>query len=324
MRAIHCEKLGGPEDLVLTEADDPQPAPGEVLIEVRAAGVNFPDTLIIAGRYQFQPPLPFSPGSEVAGVIAAVGEGVSALSVGDRVAASFLFGGFVERICVPAERVVRLPDGVSFEAGASFPMVYGTSLYALKDRARLQAGETLLVLGAAGGVGLAAVDIGRQMGARVIAAASTPEKLALCQKYGAEAVINYREEDLKKRVKALTNGRGADVIYDPVGGPASEQALRACAWEGRFLVVGFAAGAIPKIPLNLVLLKSCQMVGVFWGAFTMRDPAANAQNTRHILEQMATGGFTPHIHARYSLDEAARALQDITARRVMGKIVLVP
>jgi NADPH2:quinone reductase len=324
MRAVLCKAYGPPESLVVEELPSPTAGLGEVVLDVRACGVNFPDVLIIQNKYQFRPPLPFSPGGEVAGVIKDLGEGVKDLRVGQRVIGSTGWGGFAEELALDATRVTPIPDSMDFETASAFLLTYGTSHHALKDRAQLRAGETLLVLGAAGGVGLAAVEIGKVMGARVIAAASAPEKLAVCREHGADEVIDYAKEDLKERVKQLTAGEGADVVYDPVGGAFSEAALRATAWNGRFLVIGFAAGDIPKIPLNLVLLKGCAIVGVFWGAFTAREPARNRANIDELLTWFEAGKIKPHISATYPLERAAVALNDMAARRVTGKVVLVP
>jgi NADPH2:quinone reductase len=285
--------------------------------------VNFPDLLITQGKYQFKPPPPFVPGGEVAGVVRAVGAGVTGFSPGDRVAASMLFGAFAERVAVPAAAAARLPEGVSFEVGAAVLLTYATTVHALVDRAALRAGETLLVLGAAGGVGTAAIEIGKCLGARVIAAASSDEKLAYCREHGADATINYATEDLKERAKALSGG-GAGVIYDPVGGDLTEAALRAIGWEGRYLIVGFAAGSIPKIPANLVLLKSCQIVGVFWGAFAQREPARNGANVERVLAWLAEGKIRPHVDAVLPFERAGEALERIGRREVKGKLVLVP
>jgi NADPH2:quinone reductase len=322
MKAILCTHYGPPEELILAEVTTPIPKKGEVLIAVRACGVNFPDTLIIQGQYQFKPPLPFSPGSDVAGVITAVGQGVERWQVDDEVVTVLFHGGFAEAVIAPAAACFPKPPQMSFAQAASFMMAYGTSYYALKDRANLQPGETLLVLGASGGVGLTAVELGKIMGARVIAAASTAEKLELCREYGADEGINYTQEDLKERIKELTGGQGADVVYDPVGGSYSEPALRATAWNGRFLVVGFAAGDIPKIPLNLPLLKGCQITGVFWGSFTQREPEANAQNMRQLVKWFTEGKIKPHIHAVYPLAETAAALRELMDRQVRGKVVI--
>ncbi|HWM86750.1 MAG TPA: NADPH:quinone oxidoreductase family protein, partial [Kofleriaceae bacterium] len=299
-------------------------AAGHIAIDVRAAGVNFPDVLLSYGKYQFKPQPPFSPGGEAAGIVSAVGPGVTSFAVGDRVAAWVLNGAFAERLVVPELAAVKLPDAVGFEVGSATLVTYGTSYHALVDRAQLRSGETMLVLGAAGGVGLAAVEIGAALGARVIAAASSDEKLAFCRERGAAEGICYAREDLKERVKALTGGSGADVIYDPVGGPHAEQALRAIAWQGRHLVVGFAAGDIPKIPLNLVLLKGCQVVGVFWGAFAMREPERNRDNADRILSWVAEGRLAPHVDATLPFDRAGEALERLERREVKGKLVLVP
>lgn len=324
MRAILCKSYGPPENLVLEELPSPQPGEGQVLIEVKACGVNFPDTLIIQGLYQFKPPFPFAPGSDIAGVVKSVGEGVKQYRPGDQVFAMIGWGGFAEEVLAPANRVFPKPPGMDFRTAASFLMVYSTSYYALKDRGRLREGETLLVLGAAGGVGLTAVELGKLMGARVIAAASTDEKLDLCREYGADEVINYSKEDLKERARELTGGRGADVIYDPVGGPYSEAALRAIAWEGRHLVVGFAAGDIPRVALNLPLLKGCQITGVFWGSFAQREPARNMANTMQLLQWYDEGKLKPHIDRVYSLDQAPAALRAIMDRKVKGKVIVEP
>ncbi|MFK8105183.1 MAG: NADPH:quinone oxidoreductase family protein [Saprospiraceae bacterium] len=322
MKAILCQSYGPPENLILAEIDAPQPAKNEVLVQVKAAAVNFADTLIIQGLYQFKPELPFTPGSDVAGIVLAIGEGVKHLKVGDEVFGLVSHGAFAEQVLLPAKQCFPKLPNMDFAVAASFMMAYGTSYYALKDRAKLKAGETLLVLGASGGVGLAAVQLGKLMGAKVIAAASTDEKLALCKSYGASEVINYQTEDLKTRVKALTDGKGADVIYDPVGAHFSEAALRAIAWEGRFLVVGFAAGDIPKIPLNLALLKGCQIVGVFWGAFAMKAPALNLQNTLELAQFFTEGKIKPHIHARHTLAETPEAIASLMRREVKGKVVI--
>ena len=322
MKAIVCKAFGPPSDLVYEEIPSPQPGPKEVLVTNKACGVNFPDTLIIQGKYQFKPELPFTPGSDIAGVVKAVGEGVKNVKPGDEVFGFVMNGGFAEEVIVPSKACFPKPPNMDFPIAASFMMAYGTSYYALKDRGQLKEGETLLVLGASGGVGLAAVELGKLMGARVIAAASTDEKLALCKEYGADEVINYTSEDLKSRVKELTDNKGADVVYDPVGGLYSEAALRATAWEGRFLVVGFAAGDIPKIPLNLALLKGCSIVGVFWGNFAMKTPQKNFQNTMELMQWYAGGKLKPHIHAVYPLAEVPHALEEMMNRKVRGKLVI--
>ena len=322
MKAIVCEKFGLPSTLVYKDVASAQPKEKEVLVEVKACGINFPDTLIIQGLYQFKPQLPFTPGSDIAGVVKAVGSGVSHVKVGDEVFGFVMSGGFAEEVIVDGKAIFPKPPNMDFPIAASFMMAYGTSYHALKDRAKLQKGETLVVLGASGGVGLAAVELGKLMGAKVIAVASTDEKLALCKTYGADEIINYSTEDLKNRIKTLTDGKGADVIYDPVGGKYSEAALRATAWEGRFLVVGFATGEIPKIPLNLTLLKGCQIVGVFWGNFAMKSPHKNIQNTMTLMQWYADGKLKPHIHKIYPLKNAALALEEMMNRKVRGKTVI--
>ena len=322
MKAIVCKTFGPPESLTLEEIPDPKPGKKEILVQVKAASVNFPDTLIIQGLYQFKPELPFTPGGDVAGEVIAVGEEVNHFQPGDAVFGSGIFGGYAEKVVLPASNCFKKPSGLDDGVAASFMIAYGTSLHALQDRARLQKGETLLVLGAAGGVGLAAVEIGKALGARVIAAASTDEKLKICQQYGATETINYTKEDLKKRVKELTDGRGADVIYDPVGGEYSEPALRAIAWKGRFLVIGFATGQIPQIRLNLPLLKGCEIVGVFWGSFAERNPRQNARNIQQLVEWHQEGKIQPHIYRRYTLAEVPQALMAIQNRKVTGKAVI--
>lgn len=324
MRAVRCHELTGPASLRLDEIPTPEPGAGEVAIDVRAAGVNFPDVLLSHGRYQFKPPPPFVPGGELAGVVHAVGSGVTRIQPGMRVAATMIAGAFAERVVVPEAAVLPIPDGASFEAAAAMPITYLTTMHALVDRAALAAGETLLVLGAAGGVGTAAIQLGKLLGARVIAAAGSPEKLAFCKAQGADEVVNYRAEDLKERLKTLTGGRGVDVAYDPVGGPYAEPALRAMGWGGRYLVVGFASGEIPRIPLNLTLLKGCQIVGVFWGMFAMRAPEQNHAHAARVLSWMAEGKLTPHIDRVLPFASAGAALEALEARAVNGKIVLVP
>jgi len=323
MKAIVCEQYGLPSTLVYKEVPIGQPKSNEVRVAVKACSINFPDTLIIRGLYQFKPPLPFTPGNDIAGIILEAGEEVKHLKAGDAIFGFTMQGGFAEEVIVPANQIFPKPAGIDFPIAASFLLAYGTSYHALKDRAKLKTGETLVVLGASGGVGLAAVALGKLMGARVIAAASTEDKLALCVANGADETINYETEDLKKRIKELTGGKGADVIYDPVGGAYSEAALRATAWEGRFLVVGFAAGDIPKIPLNLTLLKGCQIVGVFWGEFAKRFPKENMKNSLELLEWVLTGKLKPHIHATYPLAQTAEALEEMMARKVKGKVVVV-
>ena len=320
MRAVRVHTHDGPAALKVDEVEEPQAGPGEVLIDVKAAGVNFPDVLLTRGKYQFKPPPPFSPGGEAAGVVKAVGADVNDLAVGDRVATTLIYGAFAERIVVPAMATVKLPDAVSFEIGAATLLTYLTDMHALVDRAALKSGETLLVLGAAGGVGVAAIQIGKMLGARVVAAASSPEKLAFCKENGADEVIDYAKDDLKERAKAFA----PNVVFDPVGGSFAEQALRAIAWEGRYLVVGFAAGDIPKIPLNLALLKGCQIVGVFWGQFAMREPEKNRAHAARVFEAVAAGKLAPRVWKTLPFARATEALELMEQRKVLGKIVLVP
>ncbi|MGH2493575.1 MAG: NADPH:quinone oxidoreductase family protein [Ktedonobacteraceae bacterium] len=324
MKAVLCKAFGMPETLVIEEVEPLQADKGQVVVEVKACGVNFPDTLIIQGKYQFKPAMPFSPGSEVAGIVKEVGEGVTGVSIGDHVIASTGWGGFAEEVVVDRAKIIPMPSGLDFTIASAFVLTYGTSHHALKDRAQIQAGETLLVLGAAGGVGIAAIEIGKQLGARVIAAASNDEKLEVCRQHGASEVINYAREDLRERIKQITKGKGVDVIFDPVGGSYSEPALRSMAWKGRFLVVGFAGGEIPRIPLNLTLLKGCSIVGVFWGAFTEREPQRNQENLKELMSWLSQGILKPHISATYPLERAADALYDMLNRKVLGKAVLVP
>ena len=324
MRAVLCNQFGPPEDLVVGEVPDPTPGPGEILIDVKAAPVTFPDTLMLEDKYQFKADLPYIPGSEVAGVVTALGEGVDNIQIGSRVLCGLgAVGGYAEFAGAKAAVARILPDGVSFADSTGLLYAHGTTYYGLKQRGNLQKGETLLVLGAGGHVGLSAVEIGKLMGARVIAAASTEEKLDLCRERGADETINYAEESLKDRAKELTNGAGVDVVYDVVGGDYAEQALRAIAWEGRFLVIGFTAG-IPAIPLNLTLLKSCQIVGVFYGAMTARDPELSNEIAEDLLQWVNSGDLRPHISARHGLDGAAEALRSLMDRKSIGKIVIEP
>ena len=322
MKAVLCKQYGPPSDLVVQEVPSLKAGEGQVVVAVHACGVNFPDTLIIEGKYQFKPQLPFSPGAEVAGVVKEVGPGVTRFKAGDRVIAATTWGGYAQEALAPVERVIRMPEGMAFETAAAFLLTYGTSHHALKDRGELKPGETVLVLGAAGGVGLAAVEIAKAMGARVIAAASTDEKLAVCREYGADETINYSTEDLRERLKALTGGRGVDVVYDPVGGVLSEPALRSMAWRGRFLVIGFAAGDIPKVPLNLPLLKGCSIVGVFLGGFMRAEPERSESELRELVAWIGEGKLHPRVHAVYPLERAADAMHDVTSRKVIGKVVL--
>jgi len=324
MKALMCRAFGPIETLKVEDVPSPVPGAGKVLIDVKSAAINFPDALIVQGLYQTKPELPFSPGSELAGVVAAVGEGVARVRVGDRVIALVGSGGFAEECLADAHQVMPLPEGMDYDLGASFVLTYGTSLHALQKIARLQAGETVLVLGAAGGVGIAAIEIAKAMGARVIAAASSAEKIALCRQVGADETINYSEEDLRKRVEALTAGKGADVVYDPVGGAYAEIALRATAWRGRFLVIGFAAGDIPKIPLNLALLKERAILGVYWGDAMRREPAAHLANMKQLGEWFAAGKVKPVISERIPLAQASAAIQRVASRQAMGKLVVLP
>jgi NADPH2:quinone reductase len=324
MRALRCHAFDQPETLSLDTVPDPVPAAGEIVVQVSAAGVNFPDALMVMGQYQVRPPLPFTPGGEAAGVITAVAADVVHLQVGQRVVVFTRTGAFAERVCAPASAATILPEAVSCEVAATLPLAFGTAMHALIDRAQLVKGETLLVLGASGGVGLAAVMIGKALGARVIAAASSDEKLAVCQSHGADACINYSTESLRDRLKELTGGHGPDVICDPVGGALTEPAFRSIACGGRHLVIGFAAGAIPSLPLNLPLLKGASVIGVFWGAFEQREPVANARHLAQLLEWVAQGTIAPVVSARYPLSSGAAALRDILERRVVGKVVITP
>ena len=324
MKAVVCKEFGPPENLVVEDVAEPVPGPGQLLVEVEAAAVTFPDTLMLEDKYQFKTGLPYVPGTEGAGVVAALGEGVEGWSVGDRVVGGLgTTGAFAERMVIPALAARRLPDGVSFEAVTGLNYAYGTTLYGLRHRADLQPGETLLVTGAGGAVGLSAVEIGKLMGARVIAAASTDDKLQLCRDRGADETINYTTENLKDRAKELTGGQGVDVVYDCVGGDKAELALRAIGWEGRFLVIGFTAG-IPSIPLNLALLKSCQIIGVFYGAMTAREPERNAAISDQLIEWVANGDLQPHVSGRYPLDRAGEALRALIDRTAAGKLVITP
>ncbi len=329
MKALVSEAPGGPETLVLRDIPEPQPGPGEVLVAVKACGVNFPDVLIIEDKYQFRPTRPFAPGAEIAGVVEGVGPGVTGFKPGDRVIGSVLSGGMAEKVVVAAAKCLAMPDAMPFDEASAFVLTYGTSYHALKNRAALKPGETLLVLGAAGGVGIAAVELGKAMGARVIAAVSSEEKLALAKKHGADSGFVYGPAPTsKEESKALADGfkaacgeGGADVIYDPVGGNYAEPALRSIAWEGRYLVVGFPAG-IPRLPLNLTLLKSCQVVGVFWGEFTRRDPEGNAENNRELLELYAAGKIRPYVSERFPLERGAEAIARLASRQATGKLVV--
>ncbi|NWH09592.1 MAG: NADPH:quinone oxidoreductase family protein [Alphaproteobacteria bacterium] len=329
MKAVLCKEYGPPESLVIEEVPSPKPGKGQVVIAVKAAGVNFPDVLIIQNKYQFRPPLPFSPGGEVAGIIKEVGEGVTQVKPGDRVIGSVGWGGFAQEVACDQARLIPIPDALDLVSASAFMLTYGTSHYALKNRAQLKAGETLLVLGAAGGVGLAAVELGVLMGARVIAAASSQDKVDLCISRGAAGGIVYPEgpldRDAQRKLsddfKNVMGGEGANVIYDAVGGTYAEPALRAIAWEGRYLVIGFPAG-IPSIPLNLTLLKGCQIIGVFWGAFTARDPKGNQENIAELMGFAQSGRLKPYVSKTYPMAKVAEALNEMAARKVKGKIAL--
>ncbi|MDF0748806.1 NADPH:quinone oxidoreductase family protein [Marinobacter sp. 71-i] len=322
MRAILCKEYGPADKLVIEDVASPMAKGHGVKVRVKAAGLNFPDTLIIEGKYQLKPTMPFSPGGEMSGEVVEVGEKVTRFKPGDRVAGLTGYGAFAEEVVVPEQNILPIPESMSDEKAAAFSMVYGTSYYALKQRANIQPGETLLVLGASGGVGLATVELGKAMGAHVIAAASTAEKLAVAKEAGADELINYTEEPLKDAVKRLTNSKGVDVIYDPVGGEFTEQALRAMAWNGRHLIIGFAAGDIPKIPANLTLLKGCSVVGVFWGSFTQREPQNSAQNMMELLKLFSEGKINPRISEVYDFEDYEKALGALTGRTATGKVVL--
>jgi NADPH2:quinone reductase len=331
MRALLSKAVGGPEALVIEDTASPEAGPGQAVVAVRACGVNFPDTLIIEDKYQFKPDRPFSPGGEIAGVVKAVGAGVVGIKPGDRVFSTMVSGGMAEEVAVDADRTIRMPDAMPFDEAAALVLTYGTSYHALKDRARLKAGETLLVLGAAGGVGLAAVELGKSMGARVVAACSSQEKVDLAKSHGADAGVVYPrgptdrdgQRALTDAFKAACGPAGADVIYDAVGGDYAEPALRSIAWEGRYLVVGFAAGDIPRIPLNLTLLKGCSIVGVFWGAWLNRNPRAHAAAVGELLQLYAKGAIRPHVSERFALERGGEAIRRLADRKAMGKVVVV-
>jgi NADPH2:quinone reductase len=324
MKAIICSRYGTIDDLELRDLPEPQPGEGEAVVKVAAAALNFFDTLLIAGKYQVKPDFPFSPAAEFAGTVHAVGKGVTAFKPGDRVMSYSGYGAAREYVVIKASRLVKVPDNLDLDHAAGLSVTYGTTIHALKDRAKLKAGETLAVLGAAGGTGLAAIEIGKQMGARVIACASSDEKCAFAKKHGADETVNYGTGDLRAELKRLGGTRGIDVIYDPVGDKYAEPALRSMAWEGRYLVIGFAAGEIPKVPLNLVLLKGFDIVGVHWGAFVEREPAKEAANMSEIVRWCAEGKLSAHVHAVYPLADTAKALKDIAARKIMGKAILKP
>ncbi|MEP3045629.1 MAG: NADPH:quinone oxidoreductase family protein [Roseibium sp.] len=324
MKACLCKTFGPPSNLIVEDLPDPVAGPQEVVVWVKACALNFFDTLIIEGKYQYKPDMPFSPSAEFSGVVESVGSEVTDFSAGDRVMGYMRCGAAREKVVVSADELISLPEGISFETAAGLTVTYGTTLHAFRDRAQLKAGETVAVLGASGGVGQAAVEIATIMGAKVIACASSEEKLAFAKLLGADELLDYSKEPLKDALKTLTNGKGVDVVYDPVGGDLSEQALRATAWEGRFLVIGFAAGDIPKIPLNLPLLKGCDIRGVFWGAALERNPEQHKDNMKQLLQWVRDGKLKPHIHAVYPLQDIATALDEIAARRVLGKVIITP
>lgn len=323
MRAVICREFGPPEKLTVQDVPSPVAGPGQVVVTVKAAAVNFPDSLIIEGKYQIRPEPPFSPGFEVAGVVKACHESVAGFRPGDRVIAITTWGGYAEEVAVDATNLVPMPATMDFAAASAFMVTYGTSYYALKDRAQLGAGETLLVLGASGGVGLAAIQIGKAMGARVIAAASSAAKLEVCRREGADELIDYGTSDLRARLKEITGGKGVDVVYDPVGGPLTERALRETAWNGRLLVIGFASGEIPKVPINLALLKNCAIVGVFWLAFTKNERERSQRNNEELATLVAAGKLKPHLHKTYPLERAVEAMGEVLGQR-SGKVVLIP
>ena len=324
MKALLCRTLTGIDDLRVEDVPSPEPGPGQLLVDVAAAGVNFPDVLLAQGKYQFKAPLPFAPGFELAGTVARVGEGVGHLKPGDHVVAIVTHGAFAQQCLIPAKAALQVPHGADLSLAAATLFTYATSYHALKDRAAIAQGETLLVLGAAGGVGLAAVELGKLMGARVIAAASTEEKLETCRQYGADETINYAKEDLREALKRATGDKGVDVVCDPVGGAYSEPAFRSLAWKGRHLVVGFTAGDIPKLPLNLPLLKGSALVGVFLGGFMAKEPQAARENARQLLQWVAEGTLKPFVSATYPLERGVEALREVAERRVMGKVLIAP
>ncbi len=324
MKAILCSQYCGPDDLVFADIPDPVPAAGEIVIAIKAAALNFFDLLMIQGKYQIKPPFPFSPAAEVAGVVESVGEGVTEFKVGERVVASCGHNGAREKIAVPALSAVKIPDNLDDDRAAGIIITYGTALHALEDRAAPKPGETLAVLGAAGGTGVAACELGRLMGLKVIACASSDEKLAFARAHGAEIGLNYATEDLKEGLKRLTGGKGVDIVFDPVGGSLAEAAIRSMAWEGRFLVIGFAAGEIPKIPLNLALLKGCDIRGVFWGAWVRLNPERNRANLQKLVQWAAEGKISSHVDRVFPLAQTAQALTVLAGRQAMGKVILHP
>lgn len=324
MKAVRCKAWGPATSLVVEQLPELTPAAGEVVVDVKAAGVNFPDLLTVQGKYQVRPPLPFTPGNEFAGTVRAVGIGVTGFAPGQRVIGFTRTGAFAEQALAPVSALLAMPDFMDFDVGAALTLTYGTSYHGVVDRGALKPGETMLVLGAAGGVGLAAIEIGKAVGARVLACASSDDKLAVCRAHGADVLINYEREDLRQAIESATDGRGPDVIYDPVGGPFSEPALRSIAWRGRHLVVGFAAGEIPRLPWNLMLLKGASVVGVFWGDFTRKERSAHLAAMEQLMTWVGQGKLRPLVSQRYALEDTAQALQDMAARRVLGKVVITP
>ena len=330
MKALQCVELGGPDKLKINEVDSPSVIPGHVVIDVKSGSINFPDVLMIQGLYQFQPPLPFTPGGESAGIISEVGEDVTKFKVGDKVFAMTGTGAFAEKILAHEASCMLIPDSMDYDSAAALSMTYGTSLYALKQRANIQPGETLLVLGASGGVGIAAIELGKAMGAKVIAAASTQDKVDMCMAHGADEGFIYpsgnldrdQQKQLSNKIKELTDGKGANVVYDPVGDSYSEPCLRATAWEGRYLVIGFAAGEIPKIPLNITLLKGCQIVGVFWGAWVGMHPGENNKNFDELFKLHAEGKINPEVSQKYALENSADAFSHLANRKAKGKVII--
>ena len=330
MRALQCTELGGPDKLEINEVESPSAIPGNVVIDVKSGSINFPDVLMIQGLYQYQPPLPFTPGGESAGIISEIGEGVTKFKVGDKVFAMTGTGAFAEKILAHEGSCTLIPDSMDFDSAAALSMTYGTSLYALKQRANIQPGETLLVLGASGGVGIAAIELGKAMGAKVIAAASTQDKIDMCMAHGADEGFIYpsgnldrdQQKQLSNKIKELTGGMGANVVYDPVGDSYAEPCLRATAWEGRYLVIGFAAGEIPKIPLNITLLKGCQIVGVFWGAWVGLFPDENKKNFDELFKLHAEGKINPEVSQRYALEDSAEAFSHLANRKAKGKVII--
>jgi NADPH2:quinone reductase len=324
MKALLCTRYGIPDDLELADIPEPNAGPGEAVVRVKAAALNFFDTLIIAGKYQHKPAFPFSPAAEFTGEVESLGPGTSGFSPGDRVIGNIGWGAAREKVAVAVNQLIAMPAGLDFVRAAGLTVTYGTSLYALKDRGKVKPGETLAVLGATGGTGLSAVEIGKLLGMRVIACASSDDKVAFARRHGADDGVNYASADLKEALRRLTSGRGVDVVYDPIGGAQGEAALRAMDWAGRYLVIGFAGGDMPKLPANLILLRSYDVLGVYWGAWILRDPSGHRANMRQILAWCADGKLSAHVHAAYPLAQAQAALKAIAERQVMGKIVLQP